>query len=78
MSAYVTIQNIAGEQMNIPLSRDGRREVGTLLIDGIPYHVERLKVTTMMRVYRIDTDKNYTPQRDRHGMCVVVAPFSER
>ena len=78
MRTYIAIQNIAGEQMDIPLSYDGEREVGTLLIDGIPYHVERLKVGTMMRRYRVDADKDYIPQRDCRGMCVTVAPFSKR
>jgi len=78
MNDYVTIQNIAGEKMDIPLMRDGRREVGTLIIDGIPYHVERLKVASMMRWYRVDKDKNYTPKQDRRGMCFVVVPFSDR
>ena len=78
MKQYVTIQNTHGQRIEVPLSREGTREVGMLLIDGISYHLERINAATLQQQYRVDTDMDYTPQRDRRGRCVLVAPFSKR
>lgn len=78
MKQYITIQNIHGDRFDVPLLHDGTREVGMVLIDGISYHLERIKATTLQQQYRVDTDKDYKPQRDRRGRCVIIAPFSKR
>ena len=78
MRHYATIQNTAGQQIDIPLLREGTREVGVLLIDGVRYHVERMKEKTLQRQYRVDADRDYTPQCDGRGRCVIVAPYSRR
>lgn len=78
MKHYATIQNTTGQQIDVPLSREGTREVGALLIDGVPYHVERMKAKTLQRQYRVDADKGYDPQCDRRNRCVIVAPYSKR
>lgn len=78
MKRYATIMNTNGQQMDIPLSTEGAREVGILLIDGVRYHVERIKAGTLQRQYRVDADEDYVPQRDRRGRCVIVAPYSKR
>ena len=75
---YTTIQSTNGQQMDIPLEREGGREVGTLLIDGVPYHVERIKAAALQRQYCVDADRDYVPQRDGRGRCVILAPFSKR
>ena len=64
--------------MDIPLSREGAKEVGSLLIDGVRYHVERMKGKTLQRQYRVDVDVDYAPQCDGRGRCVIVAPYSRR
>ena len=78
MRHYATFQNTTGQQMDIPLSREGTREVGALLIDGVRYHVERMKAKTLQRQYRVDADSDYAPQCDGRGRCVIVAPYSRR
>ena len=78
MKHHATIQSANGEEMDIVLEREGGREVGTLFIDGVQYHVERIKATTLERQYHVDGDKDYKPQCDSQGRCVIVAPFSKR
>ncbi len=78
MRHCTTVANADGQQIEIALTREGTREVGTLLIDGVPYHVERIKAITLQRQYLVDADKGYIPQRDQSGRCVIVAPFSKR
>ena len=78
MKQYATIQSGNGQRMDVALETEGAREVGTLLIDGVPYHVERIKAITLRHQYRVDADKDYVPQCDGQGRCVIVAPYSKR
>jgi hypothetical protein len=78
MRSFVTIQTESGDAMAVAVSVEGDREVGKLLIDGVPYHVERIKAVALKRDYCIDGDEAYTPQHDKNGMCVIVAPYSEK
>ena len=74
---HLTIQNEDGQEVHVPLSPEADRDVGKLLIDGVPYHVERVNASTLQRLYRVDVDKDYAPQHDRSGKCVIIAPYSK-
>jgi len=75
MAKNLKIQNGYGETIEIALLRDGTRDVGQVFIDGVPYHIERMKSDELMSEYKIDTDPDYSPQRDKHGRCVLIAPY---
>ncbi len=62
--------------LQVPLEKSGDREAGTIFIDDIPYHIERMPKNMMCREYKVDSDADYVPQTDNSNRCVVVAPFS--
>lgn len=78
MKKSVRIMSESGDAIAVTLSSEGGRDVGKLTIDGVPYHVERLKAAVLKRNYRVDRDAAYTPQRDKNGMCVIVAPYCKK
>lgn len=62
--------------IEIPLSTDGDRQVATVLMDGIFYHLERIKKETLLSQYFIDLDRDYRPQTDTEGYCYILSPFA--
>ena len=78
MKKVVTIESEGGESLTVALSTEGDREVGKLMIDGVPYHVERIKAAVLKRDYRVDRDVGYIPQHDKNGFCIIVAPYSKK
>ena len=73
----LSISNVLGDSLVVPLSPDGDREAGLLVIDGILYHIERLAPECLVSEYRVDGDPEYRPHTDDSGRCVMIAPFSE-
>jgi len=61
--------------IEIPLILDGDREVATIVIDGIFYHLERIKKETLLSQYVIDRDTDYQPQTNVDGYCYILSPF---
>jgi len=78
MKNFLTIKTESGQAIAVPLSAEGLRESGKLIIDGVPYHIERIEATALKRDYRVDRDEDYTPQHDKYGMSVIVAPYSKK
>jgi len=78
MKNSVTIKTESGDAIVVTLSAEGDRQVGRLIMDGVPYHVERIKVASLKRHYRVDMDEAYSPQHDKNGMCVILAPYSKK
>ena len=78
MKKTVRIMNEVGESLTLALLVDNDREVGKLIIDGVPYHMERMKAAALKRNYRVDRDTGYTPQHDKNGFCIIIAPYSEK
>ncbi|MDX9715002.1 MAG: hypothetical protein RBT37_06210 [Dissulfurispiraceae bacterium] len=66
-----------GECLKVDLASDGQRQVGTIFIDGVRYHIEKIPVKEYRVNYRIDMDNEYEPHTDADGCCVIVAPFSK-
>jgi hypothetical protein len=73
----VQLGNGMNDFIEIPLVVEDDREVGTVLIDGVSYHFERLKRETLLSEYRVDNDPDYEPQTDEEGYCYILAPFCE-
>lgn len=73
----VEIGNGLGEKIEVELEFEGDREGGSLFIDGISYHFERLEKERLLRDYKIDDDPDYHPKTDADGCCYLIAPFSE-
>jgi len=78
MNNSVRITTEFGESIAVQLSSEGDRELGKVIIDGVPYHIERIQAASLKREYRVDRDKDYMPQHNQHGMCVIVAPYSKK
>ena len=74
---YLVIANADGKSINLALQKNGQRQVGTLLINGFRYHIESIPLNEFRSKYRVDTDKEYDPQTDVDGCCVIIAPFSK-
>lgn len=73
----LVIANADGKSINVALQEDGERQVGTLLINGLRYHIENMPLQAFRSKYRVDSDKKYAPQTDADGCCVIIAPFSK-
>ncbi len=71
-----TIQTADGESVIVPLSLDGDRQVARLEIDGINYHLERVRKSDLLARYKVDDDPDYDPQSDDTGFCYLLAPYS--
>lgn len=78
MIRQLTIKNENDASIIVALEREGAREVGRIIIDGVFYHLERLKAKDLQRNYRVDNDDDYCPQHDNNGKSVIVAPFSKK
>jgi len=73
----VEITNGLGATIEVELEFEGDREGGSVVINGINYHFERLKKERLLSDYKIDDDPDYQPQADADGCCYLIAPFSE-
>ncbi len=70
------IQTADGKSVIVPLSSDSDREVARLEIDGINYHLERVRKSDLLTHYKVDDDPDYDPQSDEAGFCYLLAPYS--
>jgi hypothetical protein len=73
----VEITNGFGATIEVELEFEGDREGGSITIEGINYHFERLTRERLLSDYKIDDDPDYQPQADADGYCYLIAPFSE-
>jgi len=73
----VEITNGLGATIEVELEFEGDREGGSITIEGINYHFERLTRERLLSDYKIDYDPDYQPQADADGYCYLIAPFSE-
>lgn len=80
MKSKVTLQlnHSRDHFIEIPLNLDGDREVATILMDGISYHLERIKKEALLSQYFIDRDTDYQPQTDNEGYCYILSPFCKK
>ncbi len=73
----VEIVSETGDSVNIPLTIEGEREAAIIMIDGVRYHLERIKKEQPVSEYRVDDDPDYQPQTDSEDFCYILAPFSK-
>ena len=73
----ITVSNEHGDALAIPVFLEGDREAGSVVIDGIRYHIERMTREALLLRYRVDEDPDYRPRPDACGCCVIIAPYSE-
>jgi len=67
-----------GDTISLPMQPEGPRQVGSVLVDGVKYHIERIRAAKYLSKYKVDADPEYEPQTDQNGYCVILAPFSKR
>ena len=70
------IQTSSGDVLAVPLSSEGGREGSRLVIDGVPYHFERVSRKELLSRYKVDDDPDYAPKSDADGFCYILAPYS--
>ena len=70
------IRTSSGEVILVPLSAENEREQARLVIDGVPYHFERISRNDLFSHYIVDDDPDYDPKSDEDGCCYVLAPYS--
>lgn len=73
----VEIQTSSGEVFTLSLFSEDGREQSRLVIDGIPYHFERIYRAELVSHYKVDDDPDYDPKSDKDGFCYILAPYSE-
>lgn len=64
-----------GDDLRVTLEDDGQRSVATLLVNGVPCHLERLPAEEALR-YKLDADPDYRPRCDPEGYTYVLVPYS--
>ena len=69
------ISTLTGGSLEVDLENEGERSVATLLVNGIPCHLERLSGADALR-YKLDADPDYRPQYDPEGYTYVLVPYS--
>jgi hypothetical protein len=74
----LVIASSDGDTISVPMQSEGRRQVGNVLVDGVKYHVERIRTAEYLSKYKVDADPEYEPQTGQNGYCVILAPFSKR
>lgn len=72
----VKIQTPTGEVLVVPLSSEGGRDSSRLVVDGVPYHFERISRDELLSGYNVDDDPDYDPLSDKDGFCYILAPYS--
>lgn len=77
IKSYAVIKNAQGFSLRVPLESDGNIERGSITVDGVHCHIERMSQQRLASLYRVDDDPNYTPASDSLGRCILVVPFSE-
>lgn len=70
------IRTSLGEVIQVPLLEDNEREQACLVIDGVPYHFERISRSELVGDYKVDADPDYNPKSDSDGFCYILAPYS--
>ncbi len=70
------IRTSSGEVIRVPMASEDEREQARLVIDGVPYHFERISRSDLLSNYKVDTDPDYEPKSDAEGYCYVLAPYS--
>ncbi len=70
------IQTSSGDILIVPLSSEGGRDGCHLVIDGVPYHFDRVRREELLSHYKVDDDPDYTPKADADGFCYILAPYS--
>lgn len=70
------IQTPSGDTLVVPLSPEGGRDGARLVIDGVPYHFERVRREELLSRYQVDDDPGYAPEADADGFCYILAPYS--
>jgi len=72
------IANSIGDSIFVNLQSDGQRQVASIRVDGVEYHLERMRAKELLSKYSVDADPDYSPQTDRQGYCFVLVPFSKK
>ena len=72
------ISTSSGDVLAVPLSSEGGggRDGARLVIDGVPYHFERVRRKEILSRYKVDDDPDYDPASDTDGFCYILAPYS--
>lgn len=73
---YAQVSSGDGQTLRLTLLPEGDRHVGSIVIDGVWYHLERIKGRQLVCDYKVDLDEGYQPQTDGAGYAYIIAPFS--
>jgi len=73
----LVITNKDGKSIDVTLQQEDQRRVAAIKIDGVLYHIEKMPAQEFCTKYKVDVDKEYYPQMDADGCCVIIAPFSK-
>ena len=65
-----------GCRFTIELRTEDSRQASTILLNGIPHHLERIPRDILARSYHMDADPDYVPRCDAAGYCYVMVPYS--
>jgi hypothetical protein len=72
----VTLKFHIVESICVSVSSDSDRLAACLEIDGINYHLERIRKSELLTHYKVDSNPDYDPQADKEGYCYLLAPYS--
>lgn len=70
------IHEASGQSIVIPMICEDHRDIATLTINGVYYHLERVTQDELATDYKVDLDPEYSPKSDATGYCCLFAPYS--
>ena len=77
-STVVWIENEQGDRLPVKVKDEGGKPLGTVFIEGIPYHVFLAERQDIVGggVYKLDTDPDYRPTKSKSGRYALISPYS--
>jgi len=74
---FAEIEAPSGDVLVVPLFSEDGCDSSCLIIDGLPYHLERISRDDLLSHYKVDDDPAYDPRSDVDGFCYILAPYSD-
>lgn len=73
------IENEAGDRLKIPMQFEGDTFLGTVFVNGTPYHAffaTKGEISGGGK-YTLDLDPDYNPKASPTGSYLLISPYSE-
>ena len=64
--------------MELTLDLEGGKYVATIILNGVPCHLEAVNPVGFELSYNVDDDPEYVPKVDHQGHAFLLVPFARK